>query len=82
MGTHRRTCQGGAIRNVPMDVHRATCQGDTPRDAPRNVPGNMPGCNAKSIDIDVPCRGLCCAWAAWTRENMFFAQDVVSTSSC
>eukprot|EP00959_Pyramimonas_sp_CCMP1952_P447752 9375663-Pyramimonas_sp.AAC.1 len=75
MGTHRGTCQGDALRNVPVDVQRTTCQGDSPRDAPQNVPSNMPGCNAKGIDIDVPCRKLCCAWATWTRENTRFAQD-------
>eukprot|EP00959_Pyramimonas_sp_CCMP1952_P096711 2021573-Pyramimonas_sp.AAC.1 len=64
-----------------MDVHRATGQGDSPRDTPRNVPGNMPNCNVECIDIDVPCRGLCCAWATCTRENTRFAQDALSTSS-
>eukprot|EP00959_Pyramimonas_sp_CCMP1952_P165030 3449483-Pyramimonas_sp.AAC.1 len=32
----------------------------------------MPGCNGKGIDIDVPCQGLCCAWATWTREKHAF----------
>eukprot|EP00959_Pyramimonas_sp_CCMP1952_P357178 7479247-Pyramimonas_sp.AAC.1 len=61
-----------------MGTHRGTCRGG----APRNVPSNMPGCNAKGIDLNVPCRGLCWAWATWTRENTRFAQDVLSTSSC
>eukprot|EP00959_Pyramimonas_sp_CCMP1952_P360913 7558811-Pyramimonas_sp.AAC.1 len=69
MGTHRGRCQGDALRNMPMHVPR-----DVPGDAPRDVPWGLatgraterarehvPGCNVECIDLDAPCRKLCCA---------------------
>eukprot|EP00959_Pyramimonas_sp_CCMP1952_P071612 1495486-Pyramimonas_sp.AAC.1 len=65
MGSHRGTCRKGTryetrqwkCHGMRQGTRRATCRGNSTRDAPRNVSS----CNAERIDIDAPCRSMCCA---------------------